>query len=80
MLERSKLVELPSSGSRAIRIVSAILRIAAQVLANLQRFDAADREIDDDAIGMEALGLDAGLETAGSHGNFERPFQRQFAA
>ena len=77
--ERSKLIELPSSGSRAIRIVSANSALLPQVLADLQGLDLADREIDDDAVGMEALGLNAGFETAGGHADFELPFDRQLA-
>src|SRR5688572_15453435 len=38
--------------------------VLAEVLADLERFDPADREIDDDAVGMEALGLNASFETA----------------
>ena len=53
--------------------------VATQILANLQRFDAPDREIDDDAVGMEALSLNPCFETAGSDGHFERAFLRQFA-
>ncbi len=72
IVERSKLIELPSSGSRAIRIVVAVLGVAAEVLADLQGLDLADREIHHDAIGVEALGLNAGFEAAGGHGDLER--------
>src|SRR5262245_30074705 len=36
-------------------------RVAAQVLSNGQALAAAHGQIDDDRIGMETLGLDAGL-------------------
>src|SRR5262249_26271260 len=42
-----------------------VLRLAAQVLGDLQRLAAAQRQVDDDGVGVEALGLDAGLEAAG---------------
>ena len=41
-----------------------VLRVAAQVLGDLQALAAAHRQVDDDGIGMEALGLNAGLEAA----------------
>ena len=52
---------------------------ASQILANLQSFELADREIDDDAVGVEAFGLDAGFEAAGGHRRAERPFGWQFS-
>ena len=79
MLERSKLAVVPSSGSRAIRIVSAKVAAATQILTNLQRFDLANREIDDDAVGVEALGLNASFKTTRSHGGAERSFGGQFS-
>src|SRR5262249_1676035 len=51
--------------------------VLPEVLADLQRFDPADREIDDDAIGMEALGLNASFEAAGGNAHFERAFDGQ---
>ena len=47
-------------------------------MANLQSFELADREIDDDAVGVEALSLNAGLETAGGGGGAECFFHGQF--
>ena len=54
-----------------------ILRITAEVLTDLLGIDPADRVVHHDAIGMEALGLNASLETAGRHLNLERLFDRQ---
>src|SRR5262249_35707646 len=42
-----------------------VVRALAQVLRNLPGLDAAEGHIDDDAIGMEALGPDPGLEARG---------------
>src|SRR5581483_5362375 len=44
-----------------------VLRVAAQVLRDLQTLGAAHRQIDDDRVGVEALGLDAGFKTAVGH-------------
>ena len=38
--------------------------ILSQVLADLNGFDLTDREVDNDAIGSETFGLNAGFETA----------------
>src|SRR6185369_8917643 len=53
--------------------------VLPQVLADLQRFDPADRKIDDDAVGMEAFGLNAGLEATGCDADLELTFDRQLA-
>src|SRR6516164_1413334 len=39
-----------------------MVRALAQVLGNLTRFDAAQGHVDNNAIGMEALSANAGLE------------------
>lgn len=44
-------------------------RVAAKIAGDLQGFRAAHGQIDDDAVGMEAFGLDAGFETG--VGDFE---------
>ena len=44
-----------------------------------QSFDPADREIDDDAIGMEAFGLNSRLEATGRHGDLEGSFGRELS-
>ena len=51
--------------------------VLSQILTNLERFDLADREIDDDAVRVEALGLNTGLEAAGRDCHLERTLQRQ---
>ena len=65
MLERSKLMLEPSSGKQGNQNRFGEVGVATQILANLQRFDLADREVDDDAVGVETLRLDAGFKTAG---------------
>ena len=45
--------------------------ILSQVLADLNRFDLSDREVNDDAIRVEALCLNPSLETASCNSNFE---------
>src|SRR5262249_13602487 len=44
-----------------------VLGVAAQVLRDLQALGAAHRQVHDDRVGVEALGLDAGLEAAVGH-------------
>src|SRR5262249_44812760 len=41
-----------------------VVGVAAEVLGNLEGLAAAHGQVDDDAGGVEALGLDAGLEAA----------------
>lgn len=53
-------------------------RISAQVLADLNGFSATDREVDDDAVRMEALRLNTGVESARSASDTEGFFRRQF--
>jgi len=40
--------------------------------------DVADGKIGDDAVRMEALGLDSGIEATRGHGHLERTLQREF--
>ena len=45
-------------------------------LADLQGFHLPDRKIDDDAVGMEARGLDASFKPACRHSDLKRSFGR----
>src|SRR5262249_9783348 len=55
------------------------LAIATQILANLQRLELANREIDNDAVEVEAFGLNACFEAARRGRGAERPLYRQLA-
>ena len=79
MLERSKFAVELSSGSKAIKIVSPNSRVATQILANLQRFELADREIDNDTVRVEAFGLNACFEATRSGRGAEGPLDGQLA-
>ena len=50
----------------------AMITIASKVLANLERFSAADRKIDDDAVRAKAFRLNAGLKDAARYRQPER--------
>ena len=46
--------------------------VLAQVLADLNCFDLANRKVNNDTIWIEAFCLDTGFETAGRNCDFER--------
>ena len=52
--------------------------VLAQILADLQCLDLADREINDDTIRIKAFRLDASLETTCGNFNLERSFRWKF--
>lgn len=54
-------------------------RVAAEILADLDGFRTTNREVDDDAVRVEAFRLDAGVKAAGGDGDAEGLFSGQFA-
>lgn len=55
------------------------IRVLSKILADLKCFELADREVDNHAVWVEALGLDAGFKSTGSDRYLEALFEWKLA-